>query len=270
MSHYYQDPSYDDHTHEYADDGNYGDDNYEYNTYKSYSDYGEPDQWETEPTLSEPDHHNHEYDDHGFVHEVPEYKIVGEEHEHGEFNRDKGVHRSEETGYEPEELENEGDKVRQQEEMEYEHGELEYHDTGMDNGVYEPQGPRYDNDEALELAELENMYEKWGHEPPAVLYNECDTRAHAPATPSPRCVPTYYDDDRYAPTPTNPHSHPPHPLPSTCPPYIHSTRQSHVTASNQRIAHAHLPLSRPRQPPPQLQPWDPECRCLHAGTSGVY
>jgi hypothetical protein len=34
MSHHYQDPSYDDHVHEYADDGSYGDDNYEYNTYK--------------------------------------------------------------------------------------------------------------------------------------------------------------------------------------------------------------------------------------------
>jgi len=234
MSHYYQDPSYDDHAHEYADDGNYGDDNYEYDTYESYPDYSEPDQWETEPTPSESEHHNHEYDDHEFVHEVPQYEIAGEEHEHWELNSADGVYENEEAGYEPEEieyegdrvyeqeeLEYEGDEVRQQEEMEYEHGELEYHNTGMDNGVYEPQGPRYDNDEALELTELENMYEKWGHEPPAALYNERDTHAHAPATPFPRCVPMYYDDDRYAPTPTNPHSHPPHPLPSTCPPYTH-------------------------------------------------
>src|SRR6202040_2933785 len=122
-------------------------------------------------TPSEPDHHIHEYNDHSFVHEVPEYEIAGEEHEHWELNRDQGVYENEgaeyeneEAGYELKELEYEGEgvyeqeeleykgaEVCQQEEMEYEHGELEYHDTGMDNGVYEPQGPRYDGDEELEL-----------------------------------------------------------------------------------------------------------------------
>jgi len=248
MSYYYEDDPY-----EYDDNGNYSDNGYE-NDYESYSDHAESDHGDPDPDPSELDYDDTtpiEYEDvevNGEVYDLE--SAVNEEHEHevdeGEYEPGQGEvdgnehelgelrYENEEAGYEPEEieyegdrvyeqeeLEYEGDEVRQQEEMEYEHGELEYHDTGMDNGVYKPQGPRYDNDEALELAELENMYEKWGHEPPAALYNERDTHAHAPATPSPRYVPMYYDDDRYAPTPTNPHSHPPHPLPSTCPPYTH-------------------------------------------------
>jgi hypothetical protein len=59
-------------------------------------------------------------------------------------------------------------------------------------------------DEAQELRELALMYNKWGHEPPAMLYNEGDTYTHTPTTPSPPYSPTYNDNDRYAPTPASP------------------------------------------------------------------
>ena len=87
MSYYYQDSQYEDY-------GNQGNENYKY---ESYLDHAEPDHWEPDHNPSEteyhdyePDHtnpnpsepnHNHEYDEHGFVHEVPEYEVTDEAHE---------------------------------------------------------------------------------------------------------------------------------------------------------------------------------------------
>jgi hypothetical protein len=78
-----------------------------------------------------PNHHIHKYNDHSFVHEVPKYKITGEEHEHWELNRDEGVYenegaeyKNEEVRYELKELEYKGDGVYKQEELEYEGAEV--------------------------------------------------------------------------------------------------------------------------------------------------
>ena len=89
MSYYYQHSQYEDY-------GNQGNENYKYE-YESYLDHAEPDHWEPNHTLSEteyhdykPNHidpnpsepnHNHEHDEHGFVREVPEYKVMDEAHE---------------------------------------------------------------------------------------------------------------------------------------------------------------------------------------------
>jgi hypothetical protein len=73
------------------------------------------------------------------------------------------------------------------------------------SGVHKPHTPRYDDGQSLELAELEDMYAKWGHEPPAALFNELGgtsnpTYAHTPATPSPPSLPIPI------PSPCSPHT----------------------------------------------------------------
>jgi hypothetical protein len=57
------------------------------------------------------------------------------------------------------------------------------------------QNPEPDSDTLLELRELEDMYAKWGHEPPTALFDEyCNTGsptyAHTPVIPSPPPLPT--------------------------------------------------------------------------------
>jgi hypothetical protein len=253
MSYGYQDPHYDDYSYEYVDDGNHGDNGY--NEYELYSDYTEPDHWEPEPTPFELNYHDHnnatdptEYNHRtNYVYDAdnanreddetyqPQWsKYEGDEtNEHGELAHgnngtgedwEEGYGRDVE-GYEHRGLEYEGNGVHELQELKYAGNEV-YELQELKHGEREVRELRElanHEDEAQELRELVLMYDKWGHEPPASLYNEHGdtsgpTYAHTPATPSLPCSPAYDDDDRYAPTPTNPHSHPPCPLPFTCSP----------------------------------------------------
>ena len=196
-------PCYEDWEYEYEDNGNYGNGEYEYE-HDSYSDGYEPDHseptyYDSDPTPSEPDYHNHGHDDHGFVHEVPEYEIAGEEHEHGELHRDEGPYESEEARYESERT------------VCDEHEELVY-----------------DDDELRELEELERMANEEGHEPQTLEYhnNALGTNGYG-----------HHDDDddvharstsTYVPTPTH---FPPTPVPISLEhDSLHSNQRGHVTA----------------------------------------
>jgi hypothetical protein len=130
-------------------------------------------------TPSEPDYYEEHKGDTQY-HDNENHKDGPEgcKYEHGELKyKGEGVHEPEELEYEgdevheQEEFEYEGNEVCQQEEMEYECRELEYHNTGMDNRIYEPQGPRYDSDEACEQEELTRMADKWGYKPHGLEYN---------------------------------------------------------------------------------------------------
>jgi hypothetical protein len=180
MAYYYQDHNHGGYEYEYADYGNHGNGDYGYED--SYTDHGEPDH-----AYAEPDHHYHEHDDHGFEHEAAQYEIAGEDHEHRELAHDEeetGIdweagYEGEVEGYEHRELEYEEGEVYEHGTLEtgtdgaYEHRELNYraqepqleYEHDGDNDAYgfthtsdhavEPQRPRCDSDEALELKELE-------------------------------------------------------------------------------------------------------------------
>jgi hypothetical protein len=235
MSYYYQDP-------EYANYSNHGN---EYDEYESYLDYAKPDHCEYEDTQY---HNNRDYKDihegtkyeHGEpkykgdeVHELEELEYIGDKVQALEeltYNNDGTGMDWEEgygqdiEGYKHRGLEYEGNGVHELQELKYvgnkvyelrelEHGEREVHEL-RELANHE--------DEAQELRELALMYDKWGCEPPASLYNEHGntngpTYVHTPATPSPPYSPAYDNNNRYAHAPTNPYSHPPRTLPSTYP-----------------------------------------------------
>jgi hypothetical protein len=195
MSYYYQHSQYEDY-------GNQGNENYEYE-YESYLDHAEPDHWEpdhnpseteyhdyepdhTDPNPSEPNH-NHEYDEHGFVHEVPEYEVTDEAHEpepdweafeQAEMEyADRGGYLEEDTRYEMEADGHHPGVPRHEGEHTYEHGALE-HDDNEDARA-----------STLPDRELADMYDKWGYEPPAA-FTHPDTHPFTPAPiPHTRHVP---------------------------------------------------------------------------------
>ena len=186
----YQDWDYK-HEYEYKDNGNHDNSRYEYQ-YDSYSNHNEPNQYEpnhvksaycnSDPTSSEPDHHHHKYNNYGFIHEVPKYEVAREEYEHRELYRDEGVYKNEETGYESkrvayvehEELVHDTlEPPRPEFELEFENDKVhkltepEYHNAGLDNGVYEPHKPQeleYDSNEVCELEELERVGNEEGYD----------------------------------------------------------------------------------------------------------
>jgi hypothetical protein len=132
MSYYHAYPGY-------ADYGNHGDDGYD--EYEPYSDYTEPDHWEPEPTLSEPDYHN--------------YAHVTDptEHNHNancEYDADDANLRANET-YQPQWSEYKGE-IEAHELKELEHGEDKIDE--YERGRYEPQGLDHGGNGAQELGEL--------------------------------------------------------------------------------------------------------------------
>jgi hypothetical protein len=220
---------------EYEDNGNHSDDGY--NEYLDHAESAYSEHTPSKLDYYEKHKGDTQYHEDGNHEDGPE----GYEYEQGELEYEgEGVHELEELGHERDKIcESEGLKYERQEI--YEHLELihddneecthrehryetegdgqkdrelnedehkvhklpepEYHNGGMDNGVCEPQGPRYDDDEALKLQELERMYMEWGHEPPTALYNEHGdtsgpTHTH-PTTPSPPHSPAYDDGNRY-------------------------------------------------------------------------
>jgi hypothetical protein len=111
-----------------------------------------------------------------------------------------------------------------------------------------PQRPWCNSNEALELQELEKMYEKWGHEPPTALY---DTYSHA-------IDPT----NTYTPTSLTP-------LSSTDnnPPMMFDTTSNSLT-DHPNTTTLHLLVS--QNPPLRLQQRDPDCHRTHAGTQRLH
>jgi hypothetical protein len=235
MSYYYQDP-------EYTDYSNHSD---EYNEYESYSDYAEPNHCEYEDHKYVPQEFEQGHE--GAEHAVQELKELihegtrtemdwegeqedrDEAYEHGELMYgDKEFENDEHEVHEHGDFANDDNKMRELKELERIVNEEGY--SGQPQGL----NPRYDeiqkppqrayelehelgysNDGASEHRDHEdgNGYTYPHHPPPAPTY------VHTPATPSPPYSPTYDDDDdRYTPAPTNPHLHPPCPLPFTCSP----------------------------------------------------
>jgi hypothetical protein len=160
MSYGYQDPHYDNHEYEYEEYGNYGDDGY--NEYEPYSDHDEPDHYE--PDHTPPDHYDYEHDTDPTDYAERENETGAEwETEHEVYGPGGFECEREVEGYEHERLEDERNKVRKLEELEYE-----------GHGVHGSQEPEYDDDKMCELKELERMVNEEGYEPqgPYFGYNE--------------------------------------------------------------------------------------------------
>jgi hypothetical protein len=264
MSHQYDTYSY-----EYVNDGNHDDDGYDKS--ELYSEFAEPDHWEPKPTPFEPNHHAYDYvtdptkynntvepnRDVDEVYQPQRSEYEGDDiHEHRElaYSNDKtgedweGGCRRDVEGYERRALKYEGNGIHELQELEYAGNEL-YELQELEHGEHEVHELRelaYHEDEAQELRELTLMYDKWGHEPPASLYNEHGdtsrpTHVHAPTTPSPPCLPIYDDGSRYTRTPTYPYSHPPCTLPSTRSPTRPSLNASESRDHIEPEDHAHTP-----------------------------
>jgi hypothetical protein len=170
MSYGYQDQHYNNYEYEYTNDGNHS--NNGYDEYEPYSDYGEPDHWETEP---KPDHYEEQ--------ECNTPYSDSMDHENGPDGYEYGNEELEHEGYELHELE---EVYTDEEGYGLEEERYKNNEQGMD------QYGECDKEETREQEELQRMADKWGYEPHDLKYNGSTLSTNDDED----------DDNVYTPTPT--------------------------------------------------------------------